>query len=65
MDSPKGKLPVLLPPATHGDFDARIGGIPEVGEHTESILREIGLPDAEIASLKSDGAISFERRRSS
>ena len=65
MDSPKGKLPVLLPPATHGDFDARIGGIPEVGEHTESILREIGLPDAEIASLKSDEAISFERRKAS
>jgi itaconate CoA-transferase len=65
MDSPKGKLPVLLPPATHGDFDARIGGVPEVGEHTGRILREIGLTDAEIAALKSDGAISFERRKAS
>ncbi|MGH8641631.1 MAG: CaiB/BaiF CoA transferase family protein [Burkholderiales bacterium] len=65
MDSPKGKLPVLLPPATHEDFDARIGAVPEVGEHTERILREIGLTDAEIAALKADAAISFERRRSS
>ena len=64
MDSPKGKLPVLLPPATHGDFDARIGGVPEVGEHTERILREIGLSDAEINALKADAAISFERRKS-
>jgi itaconate CoA-transferase len=65
MDSPKGKLPVLLPPATHDSFDARIGGVPEVGEHTEGILREIGLSDAEIAGLKKEGAISFERRKSS
>jgi itaconate CoA-transferase len=65
MDSPKGKLPVLLPPATHEDFDARIGAVPEVGEHTEGILREIGLTDAEIAALKADAAISFERRKSS
>ena len=65
MDSPKGKLPVLLPPATHDNFDARIGGVPEVGEHTEGILREIGLSDAEIADLKKDGAISFERRKAS
>ena len=65
MDSPKGKLPVLLPPATHEDFEARIGAVPEVGEHTESILREIGLTDAEIADLKKEAAISFERRKSS
>jgi itaconate CoA-transferase len=65
MDSPKGKLPVLLPPATHDNFDARIGGVPEVGEHTEGILREIGLSDAEMAGLKKEGAISFERRKAS
>jgi itaconate CoA-transferase len=64
MDSPKGKLPTLLPPVTHGDFDARIGAVPEVGEHTERILREIGLTDTEIVALKADSAISFERRKS-
>ncbi len=64
MDSPRGKLPVLLPPATHEDFDARIDAVPEVGEHTERILREIGLTDEEIAALKADAAISFERRKS-
>jgi itaconate CoA-transferase len=64
MESPKGKLPVLLPPATHGEFDARIGAVPEVGEHTERILREIGLTDAEISGLQKEGAISSERRKS-
>jgi crotonobetainyl-CoA:carnitine CoA-transferase CaiB-like acyl-CoA transferase len=64
MGSPKGKLPTLLPPATHDDFEAHIGPVPEVGEHTESILLEIGLAKDEIAELKSSGAISFERRKS-
>jgi len=64
MGSPKGKLPALLPPATHGDFEAQIGPVPEVGEHTESILLEIGLTREEIAELKSAAAISFERRKS-
>ena len=64
MDSPKGKLPVLLPPATHDAFEARIGSVPEVGEHTESILLELGLTKEDIDALKSAGAISFERRRS-
>ena len=64
MGSPKGKLPALLPPATHGDFEAQIGPVPEVGEHTESILLEIGLTQEEIAELKSAAAISFERRKS-
>jgi crotonobetainyl-CoA:carnitine CoA-transferase CaiB-like acyl-CoA transferase len=38
--------------------------VPEVGEHTEAILLEIGLTKAEIAELKSAAAISFERRKS-
>jgi itaconate CoA-transferase len=65
MDSPKGKLPTLLPPATHEDFEACIGAVPEVGEHTESILLELGLAKSEIAELKSAAAISFERRKAS
>ena len=64
MGSPIGKLPVLLPPATHDAFEARIGSVPEVGEHTESILLELGFPKEEVAALKSAGAISFERRKS-
>ena len=64
MGSPRGKLPVLLPPATHDDFEARIGPAPEVGEHSESILLELGFTKEDVAALKSAGAISFERRKS-
>jgi itaconate CoA-transferase len=63
MDSPKGKLATLLPPATHDAFEARIGAVPEIGEHTESILLELGLNEEEIAELRSVNAISYERRK--
>jgi itaconate CoA-transferase len=63
MGSPKGALPTLLPPATHDAFEARMDAVPEVGEHTESILLELGLTSAEITELKAGAAISFERRK--
>ncbi len=63
MGSPKGKLPTLLPPATHDAFEARIGAVPEVGEHTESILLELGFSEGEITGLRSANAISYERRK--
>jgi itaconate CoA-transferase len=63
MGSPKGKLPALLPPATHDGFEARMDAVPEVGEHTEMILLELGLTNEKIAELKSAAAISFERRK--
>ena len=64
MGSPKGKLPTLLPPATHDSFEARLDAVPEIGEHTESILLELGFTKEEITGLKSAAAISFERRKS-
>jgi itaconate CoA-transferase len=64
VGSPVGAIPALLPPATLSGADARMDPIPEIGEHTEKILRELGLPADQIAALKTDGAISFERRKS-
>ena len=64
MSSPKGKLPTLLPPATHDGFEARLDAVPEVGEHTESILVELGFTKEEVAGWKTANAISFERRKS-
>jgi itaconate CoA-transferase len=64
VSSPVGAIPALLPPATLSGADARMDPIPEIGEHTEKILGELGLPADQIAALKTDGAISFERRKS-
>lgn len=63
MGSPVGPLPALLPPATLSGAEARMDPVPGIGEHTESILAELGFAGDEIAKLKSEGAISFERRK--
>jgi itaconate CoA-transferase len=63
VGSPVGPIPALLPPATLSGMDARMDPIPAIGEHTESILNELGFNGEEIAALQADAAISFERRK--
>jgi crotonobetainyl-CoA:carnitine CoA-transferase CaiB-like acyl-CoA transferase len=43
VDSPAGPVPALKPPGVNASFDYRMGPIPAVGEHTQAILRELGL----------------------
>lgn len=43
VDSPAGPLPALLPPGKQTAFDYRMAPIPQVGEHTEAILKEFGI----------------------
>ncbi len=39
------------------DFEYRMDAIPDVGEHTDGILRELGYADGDIANLRDTGAI--------
>lgn len=55
--SPVGPLPALRPPATHSDFEASMGAIPALGEHTRSVLAGLGYGHAEIDALQQAGAI--------
>ncbi|PUE62496.1 CoA transferase [Limnohabitans sp. 2KL-17] len=41
--SPAGELPALLPPGRQTAFNYRMDPIPQVGEHTASILNELGM----------------------
>ena len=43
VGSPAGDLPALLPPGKQSAFDYRMGAIPKVGEHTDAILKELGI----------------------
>jgi crotonobetainyl-CoA:carnitine CoA-transferase CaiB-like acyl-CoA transferase len=43
VNSPAGELPALLPPGKQSAFDYRMDAIPKVGEHTEAILKELGI----------------------
>jgi crotonobetainyl-CoA:carnitine CoA-transferase CaiB-like acyl-CoA transferase len=52
-----GPMTALLPPGRNSAFEARMGPIPSIGEHTIAILREIGYGDAQIAALRDAAAI--------
>ena len=56
VGSPKGPLPALLPPGS-SDEETRMDPIPELGQHTDAILAELGHAAGEIAALRSAGAI--------
>ena len=43
IPTPSGALQALLPPAQHSSFEYRMDAVPAVGEHTDAILRELGL----------------------
>jgi itaconate CoA-transferase len=57
VDTPAGLVPALLPPGAPGAADVRMDAIPAVGQHSECILRELGLDPDEIEQLKKDKAI--------
>lgn len=57
ITSPVGELPSLLPPGTNSAFDARMEAVPALGEHTESILRELGISEEAMAQMRAEGAI--------
>lgn len=55
--SPAGELRALLPPGVNSAFDYRMDAIPAVGEHTEALLRELGVADDELRAMRDRGAI--------
>jgi len=57
VDTPAGSIPALLPPGLNNSYDYRMDPIPSVGEHTDTILKELGLAATDIASMRSSGAI--------
>lgn len=57
VDSPSGKIPALLPPGIPDSYSPRMGAIPALGEHTESILGELGYGANSIVHLRTQGAI--------
>jgi len=57
VGSPAGPLPVLLPPVTMPEFEARLDPIPAIGEHTDRVLADIGYGAADIADLRKTAAV--------
>ena len=57
VESPGGTLPAVLPPASFEGVEPRMDPVPGIGEHTDTILSEIGYRADEIAALRSGAAI--------
>ena len=57
VQSPVGEVPALLPPGVNNQYSYRMDAIPAVGEHSELILKELGLDESAINALKDAKAI--------
>lgn len=57
VDSPVGRVPVMRSPMRLSDSPPRFDRIPELGEDSEAILRELGYDEAAIAKLRQDKVI--------
>ncbi|WP_236208543.1 CaiB/BaiF CoA transferase family protein [Pseudomonas tohonis] len=57
IDSPAGYLPALLPPGSSNAFAPRMGSVPALGAHTETLLHELGYAAIDIQRLRQQGAV--------
>ncbi|HEX6796066.1 MAG TPA: CaiB/BaiF CoA-transferase family protein [Casimicrobiaceae bacterium] len=57
VHTPAGHVPALLPPGSWEEGDPRIDAVPALGEHTDSILGQLGYSSEQIAHLRAAGAI--------
>ena len=57
VDSPVGKLKALLPPATFNDIEPVFNPIPEVGQHTNDILKSVGYTEEDIKAFAQNKVI--------
>jgi crotonobetainyl-CoA:carnitine CoA-transferase CaiB-like acyl-CoA transferase len=57
IDTPTGPIRALLPPPVISGYRPPMGPVPGLGQHTDSVLAELGIADDEIVALRAQGAI--------
>lgn len=57
VGTPMGPIPALLPPGKTDAYAPRMDPVPGLGEHSESILSELGWSAADVWRLRQAGAI--------
>lgn len=57
VETPAGRVPALKPPAMLRGIDARMDAVPGLGEHTDAILREMGISSERIDRLRGEQVI--------
>jgi itaconate CoA-transferase len=57
VDTPAGPIQALLPPPVISGYQPAMGAVPGLGQHTESVLAELGIADDGLVALRAQGAI--------
>ncbi|MFV9453975.1 CaiB/BaiF CoA transferase family protein [Rhodococcus sp. NM-2] len=57
IDTEAGQVRAVLPPMTFTDVELPMGPVPALGQHTDTVLTELGLTDATIAALRTGGVV--------
>ncbi|AKF45661.1 CoA transferase [Pseudomonas syringae pv. syringae] len=57
VETSAGTVPSLIPPGSNSAFEPRMDAVPGLGQHTEQVLRELGLGTDRIEQMRVAGAI--------
>ena len=57
VDSTAGLIRAAVPPATIAGIEPRMDPIPDIGEHTDAILRELGYDPDIISTWRREGIV--------
>jgi itaconate CoA-transferase len=57
IESPAGPIRATIPPVRMDGVEPAMGAVPALGQHTDSILEELGVAPETIAAWRSEGAI--------
>jgi crotonobetainyl-CoA:carnitine CoA-transferase CaiB-like acyl-CoA transferase len=57
VETPAGPIQALLPPPVIAGYQAPMGAVPGLGQHTDAVLAELGIDADEIDGLRGQGAI--------
>lgn len=57
VNTPVGEVAAPLPPGVNDKFDYRMDPVPDLGQHSEAILEELGFASNRISEMKSKGVI--------
>lgn len=58
--TPHGEISALLPPPVISGLELGMGAVPGLGQHTDTVLHDLGYSPSDIAALRTDGAIGPE-----
>jgi itaconate CoA-transferase len=57
VETSAGTVPSLIPPGSNSAFEPRMDAVPGLGQHTEQLLKELGLGTERIEEMRAAGAI--------